>query len=144
VGSFKRFLYILSEMSFDKKVGENKIRDLSEQILLHLIKILKWEDKINYSKHINDINNWLQQIQDIRINKKLLKANRYYRLIYDEPIGDDVLLVDSRIKRRLKNYHSLNVITDNHTDIMNMIHKIIKKVSVDISKNEFESVKNYL
>ncbi|PQJ96996.1 hypothetical protein [Chromatium okenii] len=72
---------LIYEMAFERNKAESRVTELGLPVLHnHLIKILKWDDKNNYSKHIYDINNWLFQIQDITIKKKgkRFKPEQYY------------------------------------------------------------------
>jgi len=142
--TFKLFLNLLNEIAFNKKIAEEKIRNSSRPLLLHLIKIIKYEDPKNLNKHINDIDKkWLNPIQDILINNKRVKQTVYYKLLYDEPIGDALSIIDSMVKRELKDYHNLPVIFSNYL-VMVKIKNIINKVSIDLSNDNFETIKNYI
>lgn len=144
MGYFKVFLNLLNEISFNKRVAEDTIRNVSRPLLLHLIRILKYEDPKNFNNYINDINRkWLNPIQDILVNNKRFKQAVYYKLLYEEPIGDAVSIIDSMVKRELKEYHNFPVILNNY-DTMIKIKAIISKVSVDLSENEFETIKEYI
>ena len=48
-------------------------------------------DPINKQKHINDIMNWLDQIQRLDFNKKGNKFSKelYFKLLFEQPITDD-------------------------------------------------------
>ena len=49
-----RFDDIISEMAFDRKTVMRKIDGLEKLINLHLIKIIRYKDDLNFDKHIND------------------------------------------------------------------------------------------
>jgi hypothetical protein len=115
--SFKEFLleriqrtYIF-EMAFDKQTMENKIRGLENPINLHLVKIIRYEDNTNKQKHINDIMNWLDDIQDLDFNKKNKKFSKelYFKLLFEEPFTDssNVKYITSLENRKLKAYSEL-------------------------------------
>ena len=77
---------LIYEMAVNRKRIEIQIKGLSRPINLHLIKLLKWEDKINYENHLDSVNDWLNECQDNEINKKRItsdfykKCNRSYLL----------------------------------------------------------------
>jgi len=135
----------LFEMAFDKKTIERKIDGLARPILLHLIKILKWDDKQNYNKHIKDINSWLREIDrlELKPKKKKLKSDIYYFWLYDGPIGNSIRIINSYIDGDLEDYHKLNIKRSNK-EVMISIEKIIKQISIDISNNRLEKIQNYL
>ena len=99
------------EMAFDKRTMENKIRGLEQPINLHLIKLIRYTDEINARKHINDIVNWLEDIQDLDFNKKGKKFSKelYYKLLFEEPFTDALneKYLISLERRKLNDYISL-------------------------------------
>ena len=78
-------------MAFSKKECEKKITGLEPQINIHLIKVLAFEDDTNFNKHINDIVDWLLQIQKLDFNKKNNKFSKsfYFDWLFVKPITDD-------------------------------------------------------
>jgi len=101
----------LFEMAFYKKVAEDKIRNEVTPLIGHLIKISKWDDNKNYNKHKKDINSmWLKNIVIVKIKKDKFTKKDYFNLLYEEPIGDDIDVINKIIEWGLKDYHNLTVI----------------------------------
>jgi len=137
----------INEMAFERKLVINRIRGLENQINEHLIKILMFDDEINFNKHFNDIENWLYQIQDFDVNKKgnKLKEKDYFKLLFVEPISDNtnVNYVNKKLKRSLKKYSTLKHIRTSSEVVYDMyqIHKIIANA---LSNDEIEDKMNNL
>ena len=93
------------EQAFRKKDAERRIEGLAKPIYLHLVKILYWEDRTNYQKHINDIDKWLFDIDDIKIKpkNKSLQPKFIYDWLFDMPYGD-LVNVKNAITKHLKEY----------------------------------------
>ena len=49
-----RFTNIITEMAFDRKTVIKKAEGIERQINLHLIKIIRYDDTLNYSKHLKN------------------------------------------------------------------------------------------
>jgi len=136
----------LFEQAFDKKTAENKIRGLADPLLLHLIKIIKWEDKSNYKKHLDDIDIWLDDILRAKLKPRnnRFKSHQYFELIYNEPIGNDLEIIDIIINRRLKKYHNLKVLVYDNENVMTILKNIITLISKDLSNNKLKDIEEYL
>lgn len=135
---------LIYEMAFSRSNAESKITSLGIQVLLHLIKILKWNDIINYNKHIADINSWIFQIQIIKIKprNKRFNSNQYYEFMFHEHI-EQLSDLDNMIKFGLQHYHNLPVLKTNDKLFENL--KIIyTNLSNDISENKFKGIEYYL
>ena len=99
---------LILEMAFERSRAESKITELGIPILSHIIKILKWKDVINYSKHIEDIDNWLFDVQRILIKprSKRFKPESYYLFLFEEQVKS-VLDITQFINRDLRKYKNL-------------------------------------
>lgn len=136
---------MLFEQAYKRKVAIDQIRHLVRPIVLHLIKILKWDDQIDFSKHTHDISQWLfdVQLEKVKSGRGRLSASEYFDLLYDEPIGDDVSIVGDFIGRKLRKYKNNHVLRSDD-DVMREMKRILKEVSKDISMNKFEGIEGYL
>ena len=111
--NFKEIFYgaMLNEMAFKKRVMEDKIRNLENQINEHLIKFLRYKDNINEDKHINDIMTWLYTIDgyDWQKPKRKFSKELYFKLLFKEPITDasNIDYILGKEKRTLKKYSTL-------------------------------------
>ncbi len=64
--TFEEFLY---EMAFDRNKAEERITGLGCPIVMHLIKVVRYNDPLNNRKHIVDIQNWLIQVSSVQLKK---------------------------------------------------------------------------
>src|SRR5574344_668775 len=79
-----KFKDIITEMAFDRKTVMKKIDGLEKPLNLHLIKIIRYKDDLNFYKHLKDIIQWLEDIQELdvgKINKKL-PEKEYFKLLF--------------------------------------------------------------
>lgn len=135
---------LIQEMAFERDKAESKITDIGIPVLLHLIKILKWEDKDNYDKHIKDINGWLFSIKRILIKPKgkRFKPNQYYSFLFEEQIKN-VNDITNAVYGDLQNYHNLKVINTDR-EVYNKLKNIYKQLSNDISDGSFMGIQFYV
>ena len=85
-----KFDDIISEMAFDRKTVMRKIDGLEKPINLHLIKIIRYRDDLNFDKHINDMVVWLTDIQELDVGKanKKLPESDYFKLLFTNRFTD--------------------------------------------------------
>lgn len=131
-------------MVFERDKAESKVTELGLPILYHFIKILKWEDPLNYNKHIDDINNWLTDIQDIKIKpkRKRFKPEQYYEFLFEEQIESVIDITKKINSAKFKKYQILKEINSD-IEVYNKLKVIYKQISNDISKNNFTSIEKY-
>ena len=109
-----------------------------------MIVISKWEDTDNYAKHVDDINQWLFDVQKILIQPrgKRFQRKRYYQLLFAEQIKTTEGITQY-INRGLRGYKSLEVIRTD-AGVYEQLNKIYKQLAKDLSNNQFEGIENYL
>lgn len=128
------------EMSFQRRKILDTIRGFQIPINEHLIKLLRYKDEINKQKHINDLETWLYDIQDmyfLKSNKKLSKED-YFEVLFNEPITskDNVSYLKNKEKGKLRDYQSLPKIRDEKEtltllyDCQVMISKLLSTNSI--------------
>lgn len=132
----------LFEMAFRRREMESKITNLSSSICKHLIKILKWQDVVNYNKHVGNINDWIFDIQRMYIkgNRKPTQ-NDYYNWMYNDVIRDELTVI--RMIVGLHEYHDLPVIRTDEK-VHDIVKAILYQISYDLVINKFDNIKNYL
>jgi len=130
------------EMAFDRKDVEARITSIADPIVEHLVKALKWEDPVNYEKHLGDINNWLFQIQRLKMkNNKKPTQHDYYTWMFTDVAQDELTI--SRFVKGLHRYHHLPIIkTDD--EVFNIIKNILYQLSYDLALNKFDDINHYL
>jgi hypothetical protein len=134
---------LIFEMAMRKSIAEEKITELSIPIIHHLIKIFKWEDDINRNKHINDINSWIRDIQNIKLKTKTgrFKESDYFRILFIENVPSKQVLTRI-IAYDLSKYSYLTVINGDEI-VYNKLNDICTKISQDLAKNDFKSINLY-
>lgn len=85
---YENLMVKISEQAFQRNKAEEIITAEMNQLTEHLIKVLKWEDRYNNSKHIRDIRQkWLRRVKDAVLGtKKPFKADMMNRIIIAEPM----------------------------------------------------------
>lgn len=137
--SIKDFMStFLFEMAIES-IMFDKIRELENQINLHLIKIIRYEDEQNFQKHINDLETWLIDIQDLVFRKanNKLKQQDYFNLLFTEPITnvDNIQYIKNKERGKLKKYSNLKRLkTEQET--LYILERLHKEMSYLLSKND--------
>ena len=132
------------EMSIPRKKAEDICTSLGWQIFEHLVKVLYWEDSINYNKHLNDIDNWINKIDMIELKPKNKKVQEkdLYNWLYDEFHSSSNQL-NKVINKLSKSYSSLKVI--NNKESLNIkLKEIYTKLCIDLSSDNFNTIKDYI
>ena len=57
----------INSMSTSRADAMVRISTLSDSMLDHIIKVLKWSDNINRRKHLHDINTWFNKLRKIKL-----------------------------------------------------------------------------
>lgn len=125
----------------------DKTRDLVQSIAppvrQHLIKILKWDDQLNYHKHVDDIDQWLVNVSELRMkpNGKLPSPKNYYDWLFtdfDSQSSTDYVV---RILRsRYDRFPTLLI----DQQLYDKLRSLYKQLSVDLSFRQFEGIQHYL
>lgn len=135
------FLDILYEMAFSRRDAESRITGLSHSIIEHLIKVLKWEDHLNYEKHLGDIDGWLRQIRIIKLKgNKIPKFNDYHQwMLLDLAPNEETIKLWIK---SLNRYHQLKELTSDK-EVYLQITEIITNIASDLSKNIDKNIDSY-
>jgi hypothetical protein len=139
-------LRILSEMTNDRKKTEELITNLSYQPLLHIIKILRYDDPRNYNHHISDINTWLTDIIKYiyRYKGKQLKLEQLLDWMLNDHTALDFVKMFSRDESigSLKKYSNLSKLRS-FEEIEIIINDIYPELIEDLLDNSFEGIQKY-
>ena len=131
-------------MAFERNHAETRITELGWLALSSMIVISKWEDTDNYAKHVDDINQWLFDVQKTLIQpmRKRFKEEKYFQLLFAEQI-QTTEAITQYINRGLRGYKGLKVINTD-AEAYDQLKKIYKSLAKDLSNNQFEGIENYL
>jgi len=133
------FKIFLTEMSFKKHWVENKIRDISPNILLHFMKLIYIKRKNDYKHWIKEINTNIIDIDDkfikLKGKEKKLKNKTYFKLLYSEPI-EPINLKRHKIKLK-KLYPNNNIKIINDDIVIENLITTYKDISDSLSKDNY-------
>lgn len=134
----------INEMAITKKKANDVVDGLGEQIYLHLIKIIYFNDEINYKKHIKDIDNCIIQIIDIKLKPKNnpIPKKHLYNWMFDDIYNSDRAL-NNAITRKLKDYKSLDILVSREY-LQTKLENIYKRLVVKIEEDTFTSIDELL
>jgi len=139
------------EMAYYRRDAKDKIRSLSGTVLIHIIKVLYLDDKLNIEHWKKEIISYFDKIEDIAIkpNNKKFTKEEYYDFLFLEPycnsnsnwmkyeINDRYIkMIVGRI-----NYQYNSNIKENDIDFDD-ISDIFKKISEKISN--YDSVDDFI
>jgi hypothetical protein len=136
----------LMEMAFERKQIVNKCIDLAHQIDIHMIKVVWFSNSQDVNHWCNELNGWLDLIQDMKYNRKSrLSGQQYYDILF---LGylDSVTQVSNIIKNKIDR-GEMDVTYKNELtphEVYEQLEKIFHAICYDISMGNFSDVKNYL
>jgi hypothetical protein len=133
----------LFEMAYARKDAMSKIRDISLNTSMELLKILMYKDSKNQPHWRGKINGWLRDIK--RYSKNTLKEKDLIKLLWNEPLGDLNQLEDL-IDQVEDDYYSPSHHIDysNLHGLNNQLKSIFTQISKDIMNNEKIDINKYL
>ena len=135
----ERIFDLIEEMAFESKHLESNITGSSKTLILHLIKILKYKDPLNYKKHIRDIN---LIILNIKFDKNRCKSKISYTKLYKWMFLDLVKSIDdiNEMNNILNvHYSELPEILSNE-QIFDYVKNIMYKIIQQITDNTFQNL----
>ena len=135
----------LFEMAFERKIAINKARNLQNQISRHLIKLFMFQDSEYVNHWSNELNTWLNDIQDniIKGTHRPLDTRTLMKILFVEPM-ESVDEVQNLMNRVYREYKTLKIDQPDAGIVHKNIHAIAEYICDDITNSKFEDVKNYL
>ena len=142
-----KFKDIITEMAFDRKTVIKKIDGLEKPLNLHLIKIIRYKDDLNFEKHLKDVKNWLVQIQKMDVGKKnkKLPEKEYFKLLFTQPFTDatNIKRIQNYEKSDLKDYSKLPRIRSEQ-ETVELLFKIHKEIAKRLSNDDIWDIEDYI
>ena len=131
------------EQARSRQDSESRITALAEPVIYYLIKILKWNDDLNFDKHCKDIDTWLNQTAFVKVKgKKTPKRRDYYQWMFLDVVQNQDTL-SKIIKKILYAYHSLpEARTDQ--EVYFELERILSELSNDLAKQNLQDIEKYL
>lgn len=142
-----RFSDIIPEMAFDRKTVIKKIEGLERPINLHLIKVIRYKDELNFEKHLKDIKKWIEEIQELDVGKKdkKLPEREYFKLLFTSRFSDEhnskyILKLEKGV---LSEYSNLPKLRD-EKETISLIYKIEKELAKRLSEDNAYDIISYI
>jgi hypothetical protein len=131
-------------MGISKSDAERKVKNIFTHIFKHLVKILKWDDPVNYDKHIADIDNWIYDLYILKLkpNGRPISGKLMYAWLFGDDL-DSMEDVEITVRILSKSYSKLPVLLTNE-QLYARLTEIYGKLSQDIDQRNFESIDTYL
>lgn len=136
----------LFEMAYQRKKAINIITGLQQPIARHVVKYLHYDASNETKNHwIAEINAWLYTIDEIKLkNNKKLSPEVYYKLLFDEPLGEltDLQGIVKNIDKddSMSIYDKSNTLPETHEKC----EKILYTISHDLANNKFTKFTDYI
>lgn len=126
------------EQAFRRRDAETRISSLTISIFSHLIKVLKWQDETNYNKNCSNIDEWIRQIQIIKLkgNNKPSQSD-YFQWMFNDVVSNEETVIRN-IKSMSRTYILPVIRTDD--EVFQIIKNILYQLSYDLPVNKFESI----
>ena len=133
-------------LSYDVNIPKD-LEDLEDQINLHLVKIIRYKDDLNFEKHLKDVKNWLVQIQKMDVGKKnkKLPEKEYFKLLFTQPFTDatNIKRIQDYEKSDLKDYLKLPRIRSEQ-ETVELLFKIHKEIAKRLSNDDIWDIEDYI
>jgi hypothetical protein len=130
-------------MADDRKDAEKTVTGLGKAIFKHLVVVLRYKDHTNQAKHLDDINNWLDEVQDIKLRKgKRLKGADYFTWLYEDR-DSDLVNLEKYVRRLDRDYGKLPIILD-VSSLHGRLLSIYRDLSEQLGSNDFVTVQALL
>jgi hypothetical protein len=131
------------ELAYNRKNAMDKVRDISLNTSMELLKIIMYKDSRNQNHWRGKFDGWMSGIK--RYAKGTLKERDLFHLLWTEPLGELDQLVDL-ISMVEADYYTPSY----HIDYTNLpsLHKqmrdIFASISSDIAINKRININNYI
>lgn len=131
------------ELAYNRKTAMDKVRDLSLNTSMELLKIIMYKNSRNQNHWRGKFDGWMSGIK--RYSKGTLKERDLFNLLWVEPLGDIDQLEDLISMVEIDYY-----IPSHHIDyndlpsLHNQMKDIFANISRDITNNKHININNYI
>lgn len=131
------------ELAYNRKTAINKVRDISLNTSMELLKILMYKDSKNQSHWRGKFDGWMASIK--RYSKGTLKERDLIKLLWEEPLGDLDQLEDLISIVEADYYKpSYHIDYNDLSSLYNQMKNIFTNISKDIAINKHININNYI
>jgi hypothetical protein len=134
----------LMEMAFQRKQARTHATGLSNQLSLHMIKILMFGKAVQLAHWIKECDVWLHDIQDMTLKntKKPLGYADLMYLLHEGPL-ELVEQVQKKMNRLYREYPDHEITEPDAGAIHKQLLDIYSRICLDISQEKFKTVAEY-
>ena len=131
------------ELAYNRKTAMDKVRDLSLNTSMELLKIIMYKNSRNQNHWRGKFDGWMSGIK--RYSKGTLKERDLFHLLWVEPLGDLDQLEDL-ISMVESDYYppSHHIDYNDLPSLHNRMKDIFTNISSDISINKHININNYI
>jgi hypothetical protein len=135
----------LFEMAEHRKDILLKIDSKAWLIDSHLLKILMYENVIDYDHWCSEITGWLKSVQRLKLkgSKKRLDRRDYFKLLW-ESLLESVDEVQSHMEEVARDYPNYKIVNYDPAIIHKRLYDILSNVCYDIEHGIFTDIRSYL
>lgn len=131
------------ELAYNRKNAMDKVRDLSLNTSMELLKILMYKNSRNQNHWRGKFDGWMAGIK--RYSKGTLKERDLIKLLWEEPLGgldqlEDLISIIESDYYKPSNHINYNDLPSLHKQMKD----ILINMSKDISNNKHININNYL
>ena len=135
----------LFEMAFRRKEALSHALHLSDQISMHIIKVLMYGQCEHTNQWCQEIDGWLRGIQRYRLktNSKPLPYRDLLYLLHEGPL-EHVSEVQDKMNEIFADYPSLIIVQPDAAQIHKQLLELYSRICLDISQEKFKTLTDYL
>lgn len=138
----------LFELAYERQHGKLQISGRSMQLVKHLIKYFYFEQNKDSAHWLNEIDNWIGEIDDVvfKPDNKKLPFDGYVKLLIEQPLEHGVKDID-RITSSANWVRSYSELPRSHYSkyqILEMLKKILEDVCFDLSRSDPKPIIDYI
>lgn len=136
----------LVEMAFDRKTAKQNFENLNLVIAKHLIKIVAFNDVMNYQHHCHEVNNWLDDLNRVKWNKNQhLSKDVIWKILWDEPLGHGASAIEDCVSSLIRIFDYQTPRNDlTYSQIYEILFKVYDEICFDLSRGKVSSIQSYL
>ena len=134
----------LFEMAFERKTAINIVRGKAKPIVDHLIYLLIYKNSNARNHWKSELSAFINSIDYLYLkpSKRKLSGNDYYNLLFEEPLGGDIIQIEKLLSQALSKEGDPNA-TINPYILKESLEKIIHKLSFDLANDQYKSIDDY-
>lgn len=134
---------ITLSFAYTREKAQDIIYGKGLAVYLHLIKVLRWVDQQNLSKHLDDINVWVAEISHVcmKPNPKFPTERNYYDWMFSN--CDSQKEIDISIRSLRPAYGKLPDRLTNE-QVYATLRTLYRQLAKDLSRRTFQGIERYL